>query len=147
MPETIEAAARAAQPPGVRGLPHLISRLYRGALPRTRACMLAALMRPLGSLGLAAVASGAFAGFVAQRRGGALESGFEPRLDEVARITSEQVFELSHFVEQVDPEVLRRLASELIASPTGITAFGVAVALLVLRLPGPEGGGSTRRRT
>lgn len=110
-------------------LPRLVSRLYRGARPGARARILAALTRPLGSLGLAAIASGAFAGIAARRRGAGVEIG----LDEAARFTSDQVLELSRFVEQVDPDVLQHLASDVVASPAGFTAFGVAVALLVLR--------------
>jgi hypothetical protein len=91
--------------------------------------MLAALMRPLGSLGLAAVASGAFAGFVTRRHGTSLEVGFE----EANRYTSDQVFELARFVEQVDADAFREVVGMIVASPVGVTAFGVAVALLVLR--------------
>jgi len=111
-------------------LPRLVSRLYRGARPGARARILAALTRPLGSLGLAAIASGAFAGIAARRRGA---DTIEIGLDEAGRFTSEQVLDLSRFVEQVDPDVLQHLASDVIASPAGFTAFGIAVALLVLR--------------
>lgn len=110
--------------------PRLISRLYRGARPGARAGMLAALIRPLGPLGLAAVASGAFAGFVTRRRGAGADVG----LEEAGRFTSSQVLELARFVEQVDPDVFQNMVSDIIASPAGFTAFGVAVAFLVQRL-------------
>lgn len=110
-------------------LPRLVSRLFRGARPGAQARLLAMLVRPLGSLGLAAVASGAFAGIAARRRGAVVEIG----LDEVGRFTGDQVLELSRFVEQVDPDALQLLASDIVASPAGFTAFGIAAALLVLR--------------
>jgi len=109
--------------------PRLVSRLYRSADPAARAGILSALMRPLGPLGLAAVASGAFAGFVARRRGAAVEVG----ADEVGRFTSEQVFELAHFVQQVDATAFVRAVTGIAASPAGLTAFGLALALLLLR--------------
>lgn len=129
MSETGDRAAGrvATRAPGA--VPRLISRLYRCARPAAKAAMLAVLTRPLGSLGLAAVASGAFAGLVA-RRG---RAGVEVGLDETARITSEQVLELSHFVEQVDPGVFQQLAIDIVSSPAGFTAYGVAVASLILR--------------
>lgn len=109
--------------------PRLVSRLFRGARPGARARVLQALVRPLGPLGLAAVAAGAFAGIAARRHGGGADIG----LDEAARFSGEQVLELSRFVEQVDPDVLQHLASDVLASPAGFTAFGIAAALLVLR--------------
>lgn len=106
--------------------PRLVSRLFRSARPGARARVLEALVRPLGSLGLTAVAAGAFAGIAARRHGGI-------GLDEAARFSGDQVLELSRFVEQVDPDVFQHLASDVLASPAGFTAFGIAAALLVLR--------------
>jgi hypothetical protein len=127
--------------------PRLLSRLYRSADPVARAGILSALMRPLGPLGLAAVASGAFAGFVARRRGAVVEVG----VDEVGPFTSEQVFELARFVQQVDAAAFLRTVTGIAASPVGFTAFGLALALLLLRRSrggdeGVAGGGSTADR-
>lgn len=110
-------------------IPRLISRLYRAADLRARAGILAALIEPLGSLGLAAVASGAFAGYAVRRR----DAGIEVGLEDAGRYTSEQVFELARFVEQVDADAIRAVVGSVVDSPAGYTAFGVAVALLVLR--------------
>lgn len=118
-------------------VPRLISRLFRSAGPSARAAVLSMLMRPLGSLGLAAVASGAFAGFVARRRGAAIEVGAE----EASRYTSEQVLELARFVEQVDADVFQQVVGSVVDSPAGFTAFGVAAALLALRWYRRRGGG------
>lgn len=110
-------------------VPRLISRLYRSADPAARAGMLTALMRPLSPLALAVVASGAFAGFIARRRSSAIDVD----LNETGRFTSDQVLELARFVEQVDIDAFGDAVSGIVASPAGYTAFGVAVALLVLR--------------
>lgn len=122
-------------------IPHLISRLYRSADLPARAGILAALIRPLGPLGLAAVASGAFAGFVTRRREGGIEIG----PDDVGRYTSEQVLELARFVEQVDAGTFQLVIGSVVDSPAGYTAFGVALALLALRWYRGRGERAMRR--
>jgi hypothetical protein len=114
---------------GPARLPRLISRLYAAADIPSRARILAGLMRPLGTLGLAAVAAGAFADFASRQRGGHVQVGIE----EAGRYSTEQVFELAQFVQQVNPEALQRVAHFAASSPTHFTAFGVGVALVVLR--------------
>ena len=114
---------------GLDHLPRVVTRLYLCAQPPARARMLATLTRPLGSLGLAAVASGAFWGFVVRRRGAGTDLG----LGDVGQFTNGQVLELSRVVEQVDPGVFQQVASDIVASPAGVSAFGIALALLVLR--------------
>lgn len=110
-------------------VPRLISRLYRTADLPARADILAALIKPLGSLGLAAVASGAFAGFVQRHRGASLQIG----LEEAGRYSSAQVLELARFVEQVDAEAFQQVAGMALDGAAGFTAFGMAIALLVVR--------------
>ena len=100
----------------------LASRLYAGADALQRSRMLAGLLRPLGPLGLVAVASGAFAGLLT--RGG-------PTVDDVARFSNQQVFELARFVDQVSPDALRQVANTVIANPYGLSTFGVAAAVLL----------------
>jgi hypothetical protein len=115
----------AAQPRVAR----LVSRVYGAAGLPLRARMLACLVRPLGSLGLVAVASGAFAPFL--QRGG--DRGAEISLDEVQRYSRHQVFELARFVEQVSPDAIQQVAGLLADSPLGAAAFSAAAALLLLR--------------
>ena len=105
----------------------LMSRLYGTASAPLRARMLTALLRPLGPLGLAAIAAGAFAGFV--RRSGA--DGVRVALDDVARYSNEQIVELARFVEQVSPEALLQAAN--LVAESGVAAFSVSVAMLLLR--------------
>jgi hypothetical protein len=129
MSDEAKSAAIAGERRLANRVPRLISRLYRTADLPARAGILAALIKPLGLLGLAAVASGAFADFAARRRNGGIEVG----LDDAGRYTSEQVFELARFVEQVDADTFRLVIGSVVDSPAGYTAFGVALALLALR--------------
>ena len=112
----------------------LISRLYAAASTPLRARMLAGLLRPLSPLGLAAVAAGAFAGFV--HRGGA--DSLRVAAEDAGRFTSEQVFELARFVEQVRPDALQQAASLVADNPMNAAAFSVAVAMLLLRSKRPR---------
>ena len=70
-------------------LPELIADAYRRAAAPVRRVLLERLLRPVGSLALAAIASGAFAAFLHRR----------VALDDVARITAEQMAELARFVD------------------------------------------------
>jgi hypothetical protein len=65
--------------------------------------LLERLLRPVGSLALAAVASGAFSTFLLRR----------VTLDDVARITAEQLAELASFVAQCSPDTLQQILSML----------------------------------
>jgi hypothetical protein len=106
----------------------LVSRLYRSADQSLRARLLTCLVKPLSTLGLVAVAAGAFAGLL--RRGSA--EGSPVAIDDVAQYSSQQIFELASFVEQVSPEALQQLGTMLADNPVGITAFGASAAVLLL---------------
>ena len=104
----------------------------RGFTPRPmRLCakMLAGMLRPLGPLGLVGIAAGAFASFL--HRG--TNEGVRVALDDVGRYTSDQIFELARFIEQVSPEALQQVESLVADNPVGIAAFSVSVAMLLLR--------------
>jgi hypothetical protein len=91
--------ARASRSP----LPERIADAYRRAAAPVRKRLLERLLRPVGSLALAAVASGAFGAFLLRR----------VTLDDVARISVEQMVELARFVDQVNPDVLQQILSML----------------------------------
>lgn len=114
------------RPQGAR-VARLVSRLYRAAEPKLRTALLVCLVRPLGSLGLVAVAAGAFAGFL--RSGDAASTGAAM---DVERFSREQVAELANFVAQVSPEALREFAQLIAEKPVGIAAFSVSAAVLLL---------------
>lgn len=105
----------------------LAARLYAGATAVQRSRIVSMLCRPLGPLALVAVASGAFAGLLdrASTLGSALQ------IDELAGFTRDQVFELARFVEQVSPDALQQVAGSVAENPWGVSALGVAAAVLL----------------
>ena len=128
------AAARVAVP-----APRLISHLYDLGDQALRSRLLARLLQPLGTLGMAAVAAGAFACFVQRRTA----DGVMVALDDVSRYSSEQILELARFVEQVDPEVLQGVAQRVANTPVGLAALSASAAMLLwgaLHRTGPMPG-------
>ena len=112
--------------------PRLVARLFATAGNPLRVRLLRCLMQPLGTLGAAGVAAGSFAAFL-NRRGG-LDPNIDP--EAVARVSSHQVRELAHFVEQVDPQALQQFASLVSSSPLAMATFSAsALVLLYRRLP------------
>jgi hypothetical protein len=82
---------------------------------------------------LMAIATGAFARFLLV--GGA--SGVTVAVEDAARFSSEQIFELARFVEQVSPQALQQFARLIAERPLGAAAFSASAAALLLRaLPG-----------
>jgi hypothetical protein len=107
----------------------LVSRVYRGASASLRADMLVCLLRPLGTLSLVAVASGAFAGLL-QRGGMAPDS---VSLDDVSRYSSDQIRELALFVHEVDPGVLEQIGNLLSHNAMAVTALSASALVLLYR--------------
>ena len=105
----------------------LVARLYRHASVPLRARLLGCLMRPLGTLGAASVAAGAFVVFVQPLRSG------DPTIDPeaVARVSPRQVHELARFVAQVDPSALRHFAGLVWGSPVGQAPLGASALRLL----------------
>ena len=98
------ATLHAREPSRARSaLPEVIADAYRRAAAPLRRKLLEGLLRPVGSLALAAIASGAFSAFLLRR----------VTLDDVARITAEQFVELARFVDQVNPDVLQQILTML----------------------------------
>jgi len=89
--------------PARSALPELIADAYRRAAAPLRRKLLEGMLRPVGSLALAAIASGAFSAFLLRH----------VTLEDVARITAEQLVELARFVAQVNPDVLQQTLSML----------------------------------
>lgn len=122
------AATRAAQRQRSR-VARLASRLYSVSGAPMRARMLACLIRPLGPLGLVAVASGAFASLL-QRW--SLRDADIP-FDGLERYSKDQIVELVRFVEQVSPEALQQLGNIVADNPMGAAAIGASLTMLLLR--------------
>lgn len=110
-------------------VPRLISRIYAASDAPLRARVLQRLLDPLGTLGLAAIAAGAFAGFL-QRRGA---EGLHVSIDDASRFSSDQITELVRFVGQVSPESIQSIVGTFADNPVGITAFSASAIVLLLR--------------
>ncbi|MBL8350164.1 MAG: hypothetical protein JNL87_07590 [Burkholderiaceae bacterium] len=95
--------------------------------------MLALLLHPLGTLGLAAVASGAFARLLHRPQPPA---GI-PAFDELARFSSDQVLELARFVQEVSPQTLEQIGQLLAGDAGGAAALSASALLLLVRRSRP----------
>ena len=125
-----KTGARSAPGTGIQPrAARLVSRLYRAAGTPLRSRIIAYLVRPLGSLGLAGVASGAFAGLLS--RGAEASAGVA--IGDLAQYSTDQIFELARFVEQASPDALAQLAGFLTDNPVAVSAFSAAVAMLLVR--------------
>ena len=107
----------------------LIARVYAAAGAPLRARILGCLVKPLGTLSLVTIASGAFSSFLHRR----IEDSPGIPVDELGRYSVDQIAELARFVEQVSPDALRQVAGLLGDSPIGAVAFSTAVAMLLVR--------------
>ena len=107
----------------------VVSRVYSAANDAIRADMLVHLLRPLGLLGLVAVASGAFARLM--RRDGIVPDTISA--EDVVRYSSEQVRELKLFVHEVNPDALQPLVEQLVQNTMGVAALSTAALVLLLR--------------
>jgi len=131
--DAIDPIATSAAP-GVPAAPaagraaRLVARLYASANVRLRTRLVDCLVRPLGSLGVAAVAAGAFTVVLSRRGAG----GFGVAMADVAEFSKEQVAELARFVEQVSPEALQQAANLVFENRISVGAFTASVALLLV---------------
>jgi hypothetical protein len=105
----------------------LMARLYASANLALRTRLIACLLRPLGSLGVAAVAAGAFTVVLSRQGAG----GLSVAMVDVAGFSKEQVAELARFVEQVSPDALQQAVGLVFENPFGVGAFTASVALLL----------------
>jgi hypothetical protein len=120
----------------------LMARLYGSANLALRTRLVACLLRPLGSLGVAAVAAGAFTVVLSRRGAG----GLGVAMADVAEFSKDQIVELARFVEQVSPEALQQAASLVFENRIGVGAFTASVALLLaVELGRASTGGRARR--
>jgi len=144
--DAIDPIATSAAP-GVPAAPaagraaRLVARLYASANGRLRTRLVDCLVRPLGSLGVAAVAAGAFTVVLSRRGAG----GFGVAMADVAEYSKEQVAELARFVEQVSPEALQQAANLVFENRISVGAFTASVALLLALELGRASTGARRR--
>lgn len=106
-----------------------------------RVRLLQGLLRPVGPMALAVIGGGAFAKYVAYARWTHLSVS----LDDAARVTFSQVYELVRYLEQSNPVVLQQVLAVLARDATSVAALGGSVAALMMqrinkaRPPAPPG--------
>jgi hypothetical protein len=139
MGETIDIAQSPRDLPGGLGsianqetpaaaIPQLVSAVYREAPAPLRTQLLECLLRPVGPLAIVTIAAGAFAHMLYRLR----LHGVPVTVEDAARITSDNVFELARYVAQASPETLQRLITLIAQSPVGMAAMaGTAVAATI----------------
>ena len=108
-------------------LPRLIGEVYESAPPTLRASILEHLMRPLGILGLMAIANGVFAGI--RLRSGLVDARVAP--EEASAIEPGDVEKLADWVQQVSGDAIVGL-SQLVAASPGLTKSAAAALLVSL---------------
>jgi len=114
------------EPPNA--IPNLVSEVYAQAAAPFRAKLLECLLRPVGPLALAAIAAGAFGGLLYRRGSNAATISIE----DATRITSDQVLELTRFVEQCNPDALLQIGSMMADGPLGVASLSSSILLMAL---------------
>jgi hypothetical protein len=95
---------------------------------RMRARMLGRLLATVGPLAMTVVGGGAFAKYVAQARWQEIPISIE----DAARTTSGQIYDIVRYVEQSDPQLYNLLLNVLARDTATITALGASIAALTL---------------
>jgi len=106
---------------------------------RTRARMLGRLLASVGPLALTVVGGGAFAKYITHARWQEIPVS----IDDAARATSGQIYEIVRYVEQSDPQLYSQLLNVLARDSATITALGASIAALTInRLAARSDGGN-----
>ena len=110
-------------------LPAVIASEFTRLRHAKRARVLQRLLLPVGPMAMAVLAGGAFAKFAAQARLPEMSIS----IDDAARVTWHQVFELGRYIEQSSPHVLHQVMTALSRDATAVAAVGASVTALVVR--------------
>ena len=94
-----------------------------------RVRVLRRLLMPVGPMALTVLGGGVFAKYAAQARWPRMSVS----LEDAARVTSSQVYELVRYVEQSNPHVLQQVMVVLSRDATTMAAVGASVTALVMQ--------------
>jgi hypothetical protein len=114
---------------GAALVPLYVSGVFREAPIDFRAQLIECLMRPMGALGLVAVANGVFAA-VRQRHGW---DHLQVTLEDTSRISADQVLELSTYLQQTTPAVFSQVAELVSGQPAVASGLSAMLLLHVVR--------------
>ncbi|HEV8692083.1 MAG TPA: hypothetical protein VGQ91_17395 [Ideonella sp.] len=113
---------------GTALVPLYVSGVFREAPTSLRAQLIECLMRPMGALGLVAVANGVFAA-LRQRHGW---HHLQVTLDDATRITGDQILELAAYLQQTAPEVFGQVGDLVSRQPALAGSLSAVLLLHVL---------------
>ena len=115
------------------GEAHSLPAVVAGAFTKLRLALrvrvLRRLLLPVGPMALTVLGGGVFAKYAAQARWPRMAVS----LEDAARVTSGQVFELVRYVEQANPHVLQQVMVVLSRDTTTMAAVGASVAAIVMQ--------------
>jgi hypothetical protein len=118
------AAAGAAQ-----SLPTLVAGVFTRLHLSLRLRVLRRLLLPVGPLALAILGGGVFARYATRARWRELCLS----LEDAARVTSGQIYELVRYVEQSDPLVVQQVLADLARDATAMAVLGASVGGILTR--------------
>ncbi len=109
---------------------------------RMRARMLGRLLASVGPLALTVVGGGAFAKYVVHARWQEIPVSIE----DAARATSGQIYEIVRYVQQSNPQLYGQLLDVLARDTATITALGASIAALTVNRLATRGGADQKAR-
>lgn len=112
--------------------PELVSRVYESAALGQRVTLLTCLLRPIGPLAAAAVATGAFVQCFARAQWQTASVTVEDALS----ATSGQVLELARYVEQSHPQIVVQVVNMLSRDATLTAIVGSSMVALLMKTLG-----------
>jgi len=112
-----------------QSLPAVIASAFTRLRLAQRVRVLRRLLMPIGPMALAVLGGGVFAKYAAQARWPRMSVS----LEDAARVTSSQVYELVRYVEQSNPHALQQVLVALTRDGTTMTALGASVAAIVMQ--------------
>jgi hypothetical protein len=115
-------------------LPLWVSGLYREASADFKVQLIESLMRPMGALGLVAVAGGAFAA-LRQRHGW---QRLQVTLEDTAGVTADHIYQLASYLQEAAPEALSQLVQLMAAHPASLSTASGLLLMHALRRQHPQ---------
>ncbi len=122
----VKPAAAAGEPPPA--LASVVANAFGRLNSKLRARMLSRLLTSVGPLALTVVSGGAFAKYVRYARW----SEIPVSIDDAARATSSQVYELARYVQQADPQLFGQVLDVLSHDATTVAYVSASIAALTI---------------
>ena len=124
-----QVAADTIRARDAQSLPAVIASAFTRLRLAQRVRVLRRLLMPIGPMALAVLGGGVFAKYAAQARWPRMSVS----LEDAARVTSSQVYELVRYVEQSNPHALQQVLVAITRDGTTMAALGASVAAIVMQ--------------